>query len=120
MCIEDDPSIALLVRTCLTQIGLEIRTVNNGVLACQILDSNPPPDCLLVDLMLPGMSGIEVIQHVRSTHRFEHMPIVIISANVCAETRSDARDLGVGHFLTKPFELEDLEALVTGVIIDHA
>lgn len=119
LCIEDDLNIALLVHMCLGRIGIDVDTEADGLVACIKLDQSDPPDCLLVDLMLPGMSGMEIIRHVRNDARFENMPIVVMSANVSEETRTNALALGVGHFLPKPFELEDLESLVRGVLASH-
>jgi diguanylate cyclase (GGDEF)-like protein len=110
---DDNPSILLGLDRALKARGYEVRTATNGAAILRLLESAPaPPDLLLLDVMMPEMSGLEVLRALRGDERWAYVPVVLITAtNDGALPVSALRD-GAVDFLTKPFRLDELMARV--------
>lgn len=74
------------------------------------------PDILISDLMMPEMSGEEFIRTIRKEARFKQVPIVVLSAKSQLESRIDLYELGVDNYLVKPFDVNELKAIVENVV----
>ncbi len=104
--VEDDPAVRNLIATTLETNNYRFHTVPNGEQA--ILEaSSHNPDIVLLDLGLPDIDGIEIIQKIRS---WSQMPIIVISARSEDTDKIDALDAGADDYLTKPFSVEELLA----------
>ncbi len=104
--VEDDPSVKNLMTTTLRTHDYHFLTAQNGQTA--ILEaSSHNPDIVLLDLGLPDMDGIEVIENIRS---WSNMPIIVISARSEDMDKIEALDAGADDYLTKPFSVEELLA----------
>lgn len=104
--VEDDASIKNLITTTLKAHDYRYLTAGNGETA--ILEaSSHNPDIVLLDLGLPDIEGIEVIEKIRS---WSNMPIIVISARSEDTDKIDALDAGADDYLTKPFSVEELLA----------
>jgi CheY-like chemotaxis protein len=77
------------------------------------------PDLVLLDMMMPGGSGLDVLERVRSDPRISRTPIVIVSAFASDGDRVKARDAGASGFLGKPFEPEELASLVEELLAER-
>lgn len=104
--VEDDASIRNLITTTLKAHDYKYLSAYNGNSAL-LEASTHNPDVILLDLGLPDMDGIEVIQKVRS---FSLMPIIVISARSEDDDKIQALDAGADDYLTKPFSVEELLA----------
>lgn len=104
--VEDDSSVKNLMTTTLKAHGYNYLTAPNGATA--ILEaSSYNPDIVFLDLGLPDMDGIEIIQKIRS---WSNMPIIVVSARSEDTDKIDALDVGADDYLTKPFSVEELLA----------
>lgn len=104
--VEDDTSVKNLITTTLKAHDYRYLTALNGGTA--ILEaSSHNPDIVLLDLGLPDMDGVEVIQRIRT---WSNMPIIVISARSEDTDKIDALDAGADDYLTKPFSVEELLA----------
>lgn len=104
--VEDDASVKNLIATTLKAHDYRYLTASNG--ASAILEaSSHNPDIVLLDLGLPDMDGVEVIQKIRT---WSSMPIIVISARSEDTDKIDALDAGADDYLTKPFSVEELLA----------
>ena len=104
--VEDDSSVKNLITTTLKAHDYRYLTAQNGATA--ILEaSSHNPDIVLLDLGLPDMDGVEVIEKIRS---WSNMPIIVISARSEDTDKIDALDAGADDYLTKPFSVEELLA----------
>jgi two-component system OmpR family response regulator len=109
--IEDDPSLQKLVRVALEQLGgFEVRTVADGPSALAI--AGPfAPQLILLDLDLPGMSGVETLHALRAVEGLRDVPAVFLTAAADPRVLSELHALGA-HVLHKPFRPRPLvEAL---------
>ena len=109
--IDDDPYIRELVHTLLKNEGFSIHEAGNGREALQKLGEAKIDLCVL-DLMMPGMDGFEVCEKIRSDPDTMHIPVVMVTALSDVTDRVRGLEAGADDFLTKPFALEELEALV--------
>jgi two-component system cell cycle response regulator len=110
---DDNPSILQGLERALKVTGYHVRTAMSGRAALELLeDADPLPDLLLLDVMMPEMSGLEVLRALRMDPRWVEIPVVLITAtNDGALPVSALRD-GAVDFLTKPFRLDELLARV--------
>lgn len=106
--VEDDVDINKLITTILTKNGYQVTSAYSGSEA-KLRITMEEFDLLILDLMLPGMTGEEVIQKARETKK---MPIIVISAKVALEERVNALNIGADDYITKPFLMEDMLARV--------
>ena len=106
---DDDPGIGDMLYEMLSDAGYEVEVQVNGHAVQQMAE--PFPDLLFLDVRLSGTDGRSICQHLKEQEATSHLPIILLSAH--KDTRKIARDAGADDFLVKPFEMEDLLALVT-------
>lgn len=109
---EDDPAAADVLRTLLKRVGHEVHVVTDGAQVLEALQEGPPPDVLLLDWMLPEISGIDVCRQVRQRWDPLTLPILMVTAKTDAESISAAFEAGVSDYLTKPFLGAELRARI--------
>ena len=99
---EDEPNIVESLRFLLERAGFELSVENNGhkALAAALEGAF---DLLILDVMLPGIDGYEVLRQVRADHRAHDLPVLMLTAKGQREDRERALDGGVDVFMTKPF-----------------
>ncbi len=114
--IEDNEANFLLVQKVLESTG-EIRVVHAPT-AEDALEMLPQvaPDVLLVDLDLPGMSGLELAHELKQDPRYRDLPLLAISASVMKFERTSAMRVGFAAFVEKPFDIVNLRVLVRAAI----
>lgn len=103
--VEDENSLAEMIKMNLELEGHEIVNFNNGLKALDHLRSGTHFDLIILDVMLPGMNGVEVCKQVRT---FSLTPILFLSAKGTTSDRIDGLKAGGNDYLPKPFDLEEL------------
>ena len=103
--IEDDIHIGDMLTEVLTQEGYEVLRAYSGTEALYLLSQNKP-DLVLLDLMLPGLSGEEVLTHI------ENIPVIVISAKVDVQDKVNLLMSGAADYITKPFDINELLARI--------
>lgn len=111
--VDDDPEIHHLVSISLRNQGYEVIAALNGLVALDLI-VQAKPQLVLLDLNLPEMSGLEVIQNIREQLKMSSsvLPVIFLSAQDEEETKVQALDLGADDYLTKPFSIKELLARV--------
>ena len=121
--VEDNRDTALLLRDLLVAEGYEVESVPTGEAALAALERTPEMDLLVLDLMLPGMSGYEVIERMRAQPGLATTPILVLSALSSPSARIRGLRDGADDYMTKPFLPEELVArtrtLVTGRLLSR-
>jgi two-component system, NtrC family, response regulator AtoC len=112
--VDDDKSIRDYLATFLTSRGFHVDTLGSGDEAIDRLASGYSPTMILLDVMLPGKDGIEVLSSVKSI--YPSIPIIILSGVGQIKTVVEAMKIGAADYLTKPFEEEALELAIANVI----
>ncbi|MCA9581336.1 MAG: response regulator [Myxococcales bacterium] len=115
--IDDEPHFAKAVRLALTRIapGAECRVAHDGFAAGTLL-GDYRPDLILLDIAMPGMSGIEVCRYVRSEPRLAGTYIVVASGHLTDEVQAQARAAGADRCIAKPLGRSELTSIVHSVI----
>jgi two-component system KDP operon response regulator KdpE len=109
--VDDDPQILRAVRTSLGAHGFEVSTAGNGETAVDML-AKEPVDVVLLDLGLPGIDGLEVIERVRT---WSDVPIIVLSVRDTQQEKAGALDAGADDYITKPFGMQELLARMRAV-----
>ena len=104
--VDDEPPIRKLLRMGLGKHGYQVLEAADGKQALDLLDQKP--DIVILDLGLPDVSGIDLLQAIRA--RNERVPIVVLSSRDDERSKVDALDLGADDYVTKPFGTEELLA----------
>ena len=114
--VEDEEHLAVGIKYNLEAEGFRVTTASNGLVALEIIeDEANPVDLIVLDLMLPGMSGYEVCEQIRDSGR--HMPVLMLSARTLSEDRTRGFDVGANQYLVKPFELEELLSRIKNLLV---
>ena len=100
--IEDEPNIAEAIRFLLTRDAWTVDVHGNGSDAVEVIQA-ASPDLVILDLMLPGKSGLEVIQELRLVEKMQSLPVLMLTARGQLKDREMAEKAGVTRFMTKPF-----------------
>ena len=115
--IEDDPDIAEGLRFNLEREGLTATVAATGEQGlAAALDTAKPPALIILDLMLPGMSGTELCRRLRREPATRRTPIIMLTARAAETDRVAGLDLGADDYITKPFSLRELLARVRAVL----
>ena len=104
--IDDDIHIGDMLREVLVQEGYSVLRAYSGTEALYLLSQNKP-DLVLLDLMLPGLSGEEVLPHI------ENIPVIVLSAKVDVQDKVNLLLGGAADYMTKPFDTKELLARIT-------
>ncbi|MBL4771919.1 MAG: response regulator transcription factor [Planctomycetes bacterium] len=114
--VEDDPSISVLLEMCLQDSGFRVDSFADGAVALAELQSGLDPDLIILDLMLPGASGREIIGAVRQADGLSGPPIVVLSASAVPQGPNGGHIEGAQAFLQKPFRMNDLQKIITELL----
>ena len=109
---DDEPHIGRIIKMKLEQGPFRVSLAYDGEEALEFINNDERLDLALLDLMMPKMSGLDVLRKVREQERFKSLPCIILTAGGDAKHERDALALGATQFLTKPFSPKKLYALV--------
>lgn len=111
LAIDDTPANLQLLAGMLKERGYRVRPVPNGKLGIQAAKKEPP-DLILLDINMPGMSGYEVCQHLKNDPELMYIPVIFISAMNDTLDKVKAFALGAVDYITKPFQMEEVHSRV--------
>ena len=112
--VEDDKDIAKIINKTLSKQGYEVFSFYDGTSFIKAFDENKP-DMVLLDMMLPDLSGAHLLQYIRKDSANDHIPVVIISANSLVTDKVDGLDMGADDYIAKPFDLLELMSRVNAL-----
>lgn len=113
--VEDEPSIREMLGYALRKKGYALWEAADVEQACAILD-NDKPDLMLLDWMLPGMSGAAYAKRVRQNPETRSLPIIMLTARGLDADKVRGLDAGIDDYITKPFSTEELLARIRAVL----
>ena len=117
--VDDDIGLTQLLQLVFESRGFGVTIAHNGEQALESLERELP-EAILLDLMMPGISGLEVCKQVRSAPHTANIPIVILTARYDMQTRQDAMQAGATEYLTKPVRPTELINRMRKVAINSA
>jgi phosphoribosyl 1,2-cyclic phosphodiesterase/ActR/RegA family two-component response regulator len=113
--VDDDPDLLVLARRILEGAGWQVDTCQSGIGLVERLARNPP-DCVILDIMMPGMDGFEVFGELRREPKLDATRIVFLSAKTYEFDRRKAFDLGADGFFAKPIDPGTFPADLQGIV----
>ena len=109
--VEDEKSIAEMIKLCLTKNGYHCETANNGIVASELIEKYRY-DLILLDIMLPDMDGFEMIEYIKQFN----IPVIFVTAKNAVTDRVKGLRLGAEDYIIKPFDLQELLARIETVL----
>jgi DNA-binding NarL/FixJ family response regulator len=113
--VDDDPSLLLAVSETLRAEGYEVLTARRGAEA-MVRVAESLPDLIISDIRMPGMDGYALVRNLRASPRTRLIPIIFLTAKDETADRIEGFRTGVDAYLTKPFESEELTAVVSSIL----
>ena len=114
LAVDDERPIAELLRLSLTRAGYECVTAYDGIAAANLIEKESF-DLILLDIMLPGIDGFELMEYIRSTC----IPVIFLTAKNAVSDRVKGLRMGAEDYMVKPFDILELMARVEGVLRRH-
>ncbi len=116
--VEDSPALSMLLRRVLENAGLSMLEAVDGVHALNVLQRAETPLCIITEINMRRMDGIEFIQALRGDPRLCHIPIVVLTGENDDRRVEAARVAGASVIISKPFDIDVLFDVVEGVMSD--
>lgn len=113
--VDDEPDISALVAYHLAKASYRVRTAADGDEALRAVESQPP-DLIVLDLMLPGPSGLEILQELRRRPETHTVPVILLSARREERDRIEGLEFGADDYVAKPFSPQELVLRVAAVL----
>jgi len=112
--VEDDEALAGMLRYNMEAAGFAVELIACGLSALARLKDHPP-DVLILDWMLPGLSGIEILRRLRASTGTASLPVLMLTGRVEPEDRARALATGATAFVAKPFSVQEIMASVSAL-----
>ena len=106
--VEDHEDTACLLRFILEREGYGVTHISDVRMAQDLITTTPPPDLLLLDILLPSLTGLELLRAVRTTPEWQWIPVILLTADSRTETMTEAANLGATEYVQKPFSAKRL------------
>tara|TARA_R110001599_G_scaffold31515_4_gene104815 strand:+ start:690 stop:1067 length:378 start_codon:yes stop_codon:yes gene_type:complete len=113
--VDDEPNILISLEYLMQREGFDVAVARDGLQAIAAIEADPP-DLVLLDVMMPGKTGLEVCQHVRSQDSLSDVRIVMLTAKGRETDVAKGLALGANAYVTKPFSTRDLVAQVRDLL----
>ena len=115
-CVEDDASIRDIEVYALRSTGFEACGFEDGAEFWEALHTRPLPELVVLDVMLPGLDGIELLRRMKAEEALAGIPVVMATARGAEYDKIQGLDLGADYYLTKPFGVMELVSCVKAVL----
>ncbi|MEP1588409.1 MAG: response regulator [Tateyamaria sp.] len=113
--VEDEVNIIEALRFLLSREGWQVDTHSDGADAMDVIRAKRP-DLIVLDHMLPGKSGLDILTELRADHNFVDLPVLMLTARGQTRDREQAEKAGVSRFMTKPFSNTEVITAVRDLV----
>lgn len=117
LAVDDENDVLLIIKTALLSEGFDVKTAPSGSEGLQIAREFQP-DLVILDVMMPEMSGFDVLNQMREEPGLKSIPVIMLTGVADKEKIREALDIGVNYYIVKPFEFHDLVSKVRLAISD--
>jgi len=107
--VDDQQGVRMLLQEVLSEEGYKVVSATGGIEALNLI-SELNPRAVILDMKMPGLDGLETLKELRKKN--SEVPVIMMTAYEELENRDEIRGYGVEHYLTKPFDLEDVCSLI--------
>ena len=114
--IEDDDVVARLLQFILQGEGYSVTRVSNGAAARALVGTELPPDVVMLDGMLPDATGLELLEIMRATPEWKHVPVLVFSAEPQAHVDATPGRADILAYMEKPFRAEEVRACISRLL----
>ena len=118
--IDDDDEMRQAIKLMLDLLGFEVAIYRDAPSASRDLLAGKQPTVIILDIMMPGVSGIDMLEFMRQEKNFTEIPIVMLSSETTDVQVDEAMDLGADAFVFKPVTLDELENAIQQAISKHS
>jgi DNA-binding response OmpR family regulator len=118
--IDDDDEMRQAIKLMLELLKFEVKIYRNAPSASRDLLAGKQPSVIILDIMMPGVSGIDMLEFMRQEQKFTHVPIVMLSSETTDVQVDEAMELGADAFVFKPVTLDELENAIQKAISLHS
>jgi len=115
--VDDNVDSIMILRSILESQGFVVRTAQSGVDAIEVL-THEVPDLVLLDVMMPQMSGIEVLERIKTTHATSKVPVIMVTAKIQDDDVLTGYQHGADYYITKPCTAKQLLYGI-GLVLDR-
>jgi CheY-like chemotaxis protein len=115
---DNEPALRALVRGAVADDGYEVHEARNGDESLELAKALEP-DLIVLDMMMPGRTGLQVLEELRAEERFRETPVIMLTARAQASDRLAAAEAGVNLFVPKPFSPLELGAAIEQLLDTH-
>jgi DNA-binding response OmpR family regulator len=113
--VDDEPHILFILTQVLNNKGCEVLTADGGEKAIKVA-TKELPDLIILDVMMPDISGYEVCQHLKNTPATKDIPVVVLTAEQNEEHKESMLRMGVADYIQKPFSPNGLSAKIDEIL----
>jgi len=106
--VDDNPDSITILQSILETRGYRVVVADSGPAALQKVQEEPCPDLVLLDVMMPEMNGLEVLQSIKETHATARLPVILVTAKTHDEDVLSGYQYGADYYITKPFTAKQL------------
>jgi CheY-like chemotaxis protein len=117
--IEDDTIMGQMVSEILSDVGFEVTSAPNGMIALEKLKQHPI-DFIILDILLPEMDGFEIHKKLQANPDTKNIPVMIVTAWADSRHLEKASQVGIEHFLAKPFTEDELLLAILTLLVDSS
>ncbi len=118
--IDDDDEMRQAIKLMLELLEFKVEIYRDAPSASRDLLAGVQPDVIILDIMMPGVSGIDMLEFMRQQRDFTHIPIVMLSSETTDVQVDEAMELGADAFVFKPVTLDELENVIQKAISRHS
>ncbi len=110
--VDDDMRNLYALSKALRSKGLEVTLAQDGPKALALVEENPALELVLMDIMMPGMDGLETMRRIRLQPRHARLPIIALTAKAMRGDREQCLEAGASDYLTKPIDVDKLLSMM--------
>jgi len=114
--VEDTPDIRRLMKIVLENFGMRVTMLGDGQSAADLIEMVPAPDLVIMDRMLPYVSGDQLIDKIRADQQWASVPVVVVSAKARGSDVAESLHSGANDYVTKPFNSKHFMEVVSRYI----